>query len=363
MKKSLIISLVVIVSLINLISAEIRINEVELNPKDSCNDCTEWIELYSDSEIDLSGWIIKDASNKSSILNFSFSGYYIVENMSITLNNANEKLYLYNGNQLISQTILLSDSYNDNRSWQYCDGEWKFAEMTRGYETNCSTIQNSTNNTNTDQNNTNNENEEEISLEMDWDEEDLVNGEEFDIGLAAFNLKNENYDVRVYLTFEDNDTIISERYDEENDEWKSGTYYLTEFFKGSGNKTGDITLRIRDTYEDFKGDAKIYFKLRDGEEIEENIEILEREESDETKTQTTIKTTNTENKIKESTETKTVAVVTTGNTIRLGTSSEKENNSNLVYESKSEKMKKYSIFLFAFLCLFVCVLIIFKKMK
>ena len=55
MKKSLICLLVLIIlSLINCVNAEIRINEVELNPKGD-DAGYEWIELYSEYEINLSG--------------------------------------------------------------------------------------------------------------------------------------------------------------------------------------------------------------------------------------------------------------------------------------------------------------------
>ncbi|MFA7707943.1 MAG: lamin tail domain-containing protein, partial [Candidatus Pacearchaeota archaeon] len=106
----------IILILISFVSASVIINEVELNPNDECNDCTEWIELYSDNEINLSGWEIKDASNNTFSLNFSFQGYYIIDNLSISLNNANEKLFLYNNSRLIFETPLFSDSSNDNKT-------------------------------------------------------------------------------------------------------------------------------------------------------------------------------------------------------------------------------------------------------
>ena len=54
----------------------------------------------------------------------------------------------------------------------------------------------------------------ELSLDMDWDEDEIINGlEEFDIDIIAKNLDNdETYDIKIWVEFEDNDTMISQTY-------------------------------------------------------------------------------------------------------------------------------------------------------
>ena len=86
MKKLMVsgISLVFLLFMISFVSA-IQINEIELNPKDECGDCTEWLELYSEQEINLNGWIITDASNKTLNLTGIINGYYILENFTFSL--------------------------------------------------------------------------------------------------------------------------------------------------------------------------------------------------------------------------------------------------------------------------------------
>lgn len=129
--------LVVLLILFNLHYASgLRINEVELNPNDSCNDCTEWVELYSSEEANLDGYFLKDASNKKMNLSGSFSGYFVITNLSISLNNANEQIFLYSSSSLVDQTPIISDGFNDYRSWQYCSS-WKMLNSTKNAENNC----------------------------------------------------------------------------------------------------------------------------------------------------------------------------------------------------------------------------------
>jgi len=199
----------------------------------------------------------------------------------------------------------------------------------------------------------------DIYLEMSWNEKDIVNGDEFEIEVKVFNLEDKKYDIKIWIEFEDNDTIISNRYDEENDEWKSGVYYVNEFFSGAGDKSGDIKLQMRDDYEDYYGDAKIFFRLRDGFEIEEDIEILEREEKVEDEPEPEIPEP----------EEEVISAPITGNVISLGSSKTSEietedikRENNIVYESSVEKIKKYSILGFAFLCLFFSLLMVKEKL-
>ena len=317
----------------------LRINEVELNPYDDCNDCSEWIELYSEEEINLTNFKLRDKDNNTMNLNFSFSGYYILF-PNISLNNNNEKLFIYN-NSLIFETIELSDSYNDNQTWQYCDG-WVFKMNTFNFENNCSS--------NNQEENEGNVNKKEIKIELNFDEEDIINGKEFKIDVDFFNLEDELYDVKFWIEYEDE--IISERYDEENEEWKSGNYYLDNFVEGPGNKSEKVKIKIKEDI-DYVGNAILFCKIRQGIEINKDIEILEKEEIALEKIEK-----NNEDKPKN------IKEKITGNVIKLGISKTQDikTKNSVVYESNNELIKKYSIICFALLCLMLSVLLIKEKL-
>src|SRR4030042_3738878 len=115
------ISLVLVIFLANLVPA-LRINEVDSNPEgfDAKN---EWVELYSESEIDLEGWRIENSDQQSKELEGVFQGYIIINFSTQWLDNSEESLSLYEGDLLKDSITSFQDSYNDNRTWQYCDGD------------------------------------------------------------------------------------------------------------------------------------------------------------------------------------------------------------------------------------------------
>lgn len=141
MKKSrvygvnLILFVMMVFVCLNCVSA-VRINEIELNPAGEDNG-NEWLELYSEQEIDLTGWRIENVKGKNLSLDFSFSGYKIVMTAYQFLTNEKQKLVLYNaeGNK-IQETDEISDTKNDERSWQYCS-DWVFTEASKGKENKC----------------------------------------------------------------------------------------------------------------------------------------------------------------------------------------------------------------------------------
>ncbi|MBU1136337.1 MAG: lamin tail domain-containing protein [Nanoarchaeota archaeon] len=131
------LGIVFLIIIFSLNVSAIRINEVELNPKDDCYDCTEWVELYSENEINLNGLSIKDIDNNTFYLNSTFKNYYIIQNLSISLNNKDEKLFLYNDEELIDETPVLTDSKNNEITWSYCSNGWIFTEQTKEKENFC----------------------------------------------------------------------------------------------------------------------------------------------------------------------------------------------------------------------------------
>jgi len=144
----LLISLLVIFS--PLISAMIRINEVELNPQGYPDTGKEWIELYSEQEVNLTNWTIMASNGRNISLNISFSEYYILMGSYNLLTDNDNKLFLINNNgDVISETINISDTSNDNRTWQYCNLTWIFEDSTKEEENLC--LIDSSNNNQTNQ--------------------------------------------------------------------------------------------------------------------------------------------------------------------------------------------------------------------
>ncbi len=66
----------------------------------------------------------------------SFTGYYILVK-PFSLNNDDEKIYLYDEDSLIDETDTLNDGDNDNKSWQFCNNEWIFIDSTKEKKNNC----------------------------------------------------------------------------------------------------------------------------------------------------------------------------------------------------------------------------------
>jgi hypothetical protein len=193
-----------------------------------------------------------------------------------------------------------------------------------------------------------------IYLEAESENEEIINGNEFYILVKAYNLENKSYDLRTWIQSPDN-MIISDRYE---DIWQSGIYFINGFFEGPGNKSGDVKLKIRDNYLNFSGNAILFVKLRDSIQIVKSIEIIKKNDSEE---ETNINSSEEikNNKIQVNNADKENSV---NEVIYLNQESDK-NKEIVIYESISEKMKKYSVYGFAGLCLILCILIIMKKLK
>jgi len=369
MKKSWICLLGLIISLflIKFIFA-IRINEVELNP-DGTDSRNEWIELYSESKINITNWEIRSNNGRSMIFNASFSGYYILNTSTNLLTNSNNKLYLYNNSEMVFETEILNDKDNDGNTWQYCDGKWNFEYMTRGSENYC-VIEN-----NSQQEDYNQDNEStsladrKINLKIEWNSKDIINGEEFEILVSVYNLdKSKNYDIKIWIETEDN-AIISESYDEKEDEWRYGGYYVNNFFEEVSNKTKEIILKIKENKKQFLGDAKIKARIREhgksyikDADIEKDIKILKQENSKQES-----ESFNKSEENKTSVNSLAPIKISSGGVIRLGSSKIKtediKTQKNILYESKTELIKKYSVFGFGILCVLLSILLIFDKLN
>lgn len=110
--------------------SSLQITEIELNPLGN-DKGFEWIEFYSEDEVDLSLYRIVNNDGDEILLDSNFSGYFVYIFESQWLDNKNEKVFLYKSDELIDSTAILDDSKNDEFTWQFCD-EWKFLNETKG---------------------------------------------------------------------------------------------------------------------------------------------------------------------------------------------------------------------------------------
>lgn len=371
----------------------VRINEVMPDPNDSCNDCTEWVEIYSETPTNLSNWTINSTNEKT---NFSFyiedfliitrnktafknlwrvNDSKLIEWKGMSLKNSGEGIFLFDNNlSLISEigypTIPTNRTYSllPNLSWVVC------AEPTPGSINLCqqNLIQNLTNQTQenqtsqnqtnqTGQNQTNNQTNQtqenqiqtptKIYLELGYDGEVE---KEFEAEVKAYNL-NGIYDVKVYL--EDGGKIISETYNEDGRKWQSSTYYLNNIFNVAGNKTESFKLRLDKDYKNFYGDAKIKVKIRKTgssniiAEFEDDIKLLKVEESSESLSNGLA----SNNKSNES------EVIKEENRSIINLNP-KDIKSPAEYKSRTQYIREYSIYGFALFCIIVIILLIKRKL-
>jgi len=406
------VSFVILFSL-SFVLGEVRINEVMYNPECSNDNC-EYLEIYSSSIINITLIDKYGTSNRTTNISV-YEGYNLItknlvsflENWdnstnitewgSLSLSNTADDIWIYNDTNLLDYFNYTSSLGADGngKSLQYCSGNWTENTPTPGAVNNCTaesqtqtctpslTCSNSSctngyitqtciNTSSTCINSTITQNiscstssttNSDISLNLTWTNGEIINGNNFSIEVKAFNLQNLSYDLKVWLEFKDNNTIISDRYDETDEEWKSGTYFIIGFFSGGGNKTKDINLHLREDYLNFSGEAKIFAKLREDSdtisEVNYTINVLEKTESGSdniliTATETTNNTNSTNNE--------------TG-IIKLGSKTSKKINpaedikteNSIVYKSKNEYIKEYAIYGFAVLCVFLIILLLIDK--
>ncbi len=136
MKKGLAVLLIILLS-INFACADIRINEVELNPAGDDNK-NEWIELYSQTQVNLINWTILSSNGRNISFNASFEGYYIITTPYNFLTNKDNALTLKNDFGVVIDWVKsLTDNNNNDYSWQYCLENWTFTNSSKGQDNNC----------------------------------------------------------------------------------------------------------------------------------------------------------------------------------------------------------------------------------
>jgi hypothetical protein len=238
--------------------------------------------------------------------------------------------------------------------------------------------------------------EEKISLEIGWNDKNIINGEEFSIEIKVHDLEEKNYDLKVFI-LDSNDKIISQTYN--NEKWVTSNNYIKNIFSGSGDKDENIKLRINKNYKQFKGDAKIKARLRETgsssyKKEEENIitiikgkeetsnqeektvsddEIIQEDFNTAPQSQKTNDNTKTiqnsssrvKSEIKTSIENYTsisAEVIHLGK-IKDESESIKSNEHNIVYQSSNEAIKKYSVYIFIFLLIIFFAIFVFLKFR
>lgn len=108
----------------------IRINEIESNPigSDSGN---EWIELYSEEEINLESYYLENADGDVHELSGNFSDYFIVHFNSQWIDNSDEKIYLKRSEEIIDETGMFDDNKNNGKTWNFCGNVWEFLDSSK----------------------------------------------------------------------------------------------------------------------------------------------------------------------------------------------------------------------------------------
>ena len=387
---------------INLVYAEVRINEVMPHTNNFLEN--EWVELYnSGSGVELIEWEIGDLKSNDSIslslgandfgiildgveedcdrFNVASESCIALSTIGSRLNDGEESISLYDDSgELIDSFSWESNIKTSGDSWIFEDGLF-----IRGVPSPC-VRGDSEESENENENSNSSEledsiNDEDIILDMDWNEDNIVNQKTMKIDIYVENLEDKDYDVKVYIKFEDNDSIISQRYDEEEETWDSGNYYVDNFFNGPGNDDQEIKLRIREKYEDFKGDAEIIFRLRENgdnsydEEIKMEIEILEssgssnsEELEDSNLAESRDSGDDSENSYLDDKERLLQELIEkrdsklTGNAIVAGEEDIKTKKT-LIYESKAKKIARYALYTFVFQCVLLIGLLIFAKSR
>lgn len=203
----------------------------------------------------------------------------------------------------------------------------------------------------------NSNNETKIFLRLDWNNNEIVNGNEFNIKIRVFNLKDKNYDVKLYIYEDDKNDPISQSRDQDF-KWISSDRYVKDFFIGPGNESDSMKLRINQKYYLFAGSATIIARIRESGtssyiEEQEDIFIFKNKSLEQQTGNDYLEQDNNANAVyEESSISKEV--------IRIGANKETESiktQNNIVYESKNELIKRYSIYGFIILIIIFLILL------
>ena len=128
------------------VEASVVINEFLPNPSGPSSEDTEWIELYSNDSVDLSGWQLGDSVSLYTIASGSSiaaSGFLVFEKSTtnIALNNSGDTVRLLNAQGSVvdnhtygstDEDVSIGRTSNGSGSWVTC------TTPTKGSDNNCS---------------------------------------------------------------------------------------------------------------------------------------------------------------------------------------------------------------------------------
>jgi len=374
-KQALLIILgLLILANFNYISAAVNNSDrtipgINLNYPSSVNFCEEnnfdlTMNNFPDDIYDVRIGVLEDSNRIARIWNgneWQSTYYYIIGAMNT--DQINSKTFKLNITSCYTGIANVEVKIRDSKGKTYAFNNYTVNVI--GNCNNNNAINNSNNNndneSSSDENtNDNSDSNEDISLNIDWSG-DMINGNDFDVNIKADNLLDKSYDVKVYIYDSDKNKPISQVYFDNN--WISSTSYINEFLEGPGHTSKTLKLRIKDSFKDFEGEATIDVRLREHgktvymKEIEASTEITPPDITSQSTTDTTnspidnyidnsiIPVKQKQENINE--------IPTSDEIIHIGNSkiqSESiKSKKNIVYESKNESIKKYSIYSFTVL--------------
>lgn len=220
----------------------------------------------------------------------------------------------------------------------------------------------------------------ERTIDLDYPQEVSV-GQKFNVDIMLNNFDEGVYDVKIDILGSGN--RISKIWN--GDSWKSTFNYLNNVIDLNEQKQESFKLKIDKEYE---GEAEIQIKLKDSKnksysftgynigiiggkentDNEEDFKKPDEEIKEKNKEEKTTEKTNTNldyEKIDEDNlpkQTVIAEVIKLNSQKNLQSESIKSENS-MVYESKNELIKKFSIYGFAMLLVMLCILLAFNKLR
>jgi hypothetical protein len=249
-------SIFVFILMLHSAVAAVVINEIMPNPADNCSDCSEWVELYSDNNVNLTGFVLDTTGqnlslntaiqdflivtgNKTKFLElWPINGSKVIEWKGISLANSGDNVSLYNNSILLDSTIYPSFSSDENKSWARCNGNWsKQNEATPGAQNNCSQQQ-------------------EKRINLTYPSQVQCN-ENFTITLNAFNFENGIYDAKIDMQDVATGNRIGQIWN--GSSWLSTYSYVNSALNvTNGNGSAGLIFKI----ENFNGSAILLPRLR-----------------------------------------------------------------------------------------------------
>ncbi|MBT4165473.1 hypothetical protein HOE04_00355 [archaeon] len=204
------------------------------------------------------------------------------------------------------------------------------------------------------------------NISIDYPEK-VEQNKEFKLTLELINFTQNIYDIKIEILNNENNNIAQNFY---NSEWKSTYYWMKQIIDTSQDTKKEFKLKI---YKEFEGKTNITIKTRTGNSKEfftgYEIEIQPQKLKVQNETTATPKSNQT-SPTSPLQQNQTPLEQQPQNTIQLTTpktynpqSEDIKTQNNIIYQSKNELIKQYSVYGFAILCAILCVLLAFNKLN